>query len=330
MAYIGNTPGRTTVIQLEARKSFSLGLWFMDQGGRPADLTGSGVRLVAKASPIDVTDTDDSDNLIVSSMATIVDAAQGYCTFDLQASELDLEPTEYPYAIVLTTPTGYTSTVLKGVIDIQQNPDFTAMTSSYPPPEELPSQTLEVVLRGISLIDVRLGHVPPPGFHWLSAADQDKLDLLSVAGNVMPAGGSEMQVIGKASAVDFDYRWITLQAYDGTLDATGIPAGKAPVSDGLDGWNWGDVAPTIPDGDWLAVAGQPGYITNKPTLGTAAAADTTAFAPSAHGHASEDVTSGVFVAARLPRVSEHLGFSSGAAAPTGGADGDIYFQLVTP
>ena len=327
MVYIGNTPGRTTVIQLEARKSFSLGLWFMDQGGRPADLTDSSVRLVAKASPIDVTDTDDSDNLIVNSTATIVDAAQGYCTFDLQASELDLEPTEYPFAVVLTTPTGYTSTVMKGVIDIQQNPDFTAMGSSYPPPEELPSQTLEVVLRGISLVDVRLGHVPPPGFHWLSAADQDKLDALSTAGNTLPAGGSEMQVIGKASAVDFDYRWITLQAYDGTLSAAGIPAGRAPVSDGSDGWAWGEVSPTV---DWDLAEGQPGSVLNKPTLGTAAAADTSMFASAAHGHAASDVTSGVFVAARLPRVSEHLGFSSGFAEPTGGADGDIYFQLVTP
>lgn len=327
MAYIGNTPGKTTVIQLEARKSFSLGLWFMDQSGRPADLTGSSVRLVAKASPIDVTDTDDSDNLIVNSTATIVDATYGYCTFDLQASELDLEPTEYPFVIVLTTPTGYTSTVLKGVIDIQQNPDFTAMTSSYLPPEELPSQTLEVVLRGVSLIDVRLGHVPPPGFHWLSAADQEKLDALSTAGNTLPAGGTEMQVIGKASTADFDYRWITLQAYDGTLSAAGIPAGRAPVSDGADGWNWGEVSPTV---NWSLPEGQPGSVLNKPTLGTAAAADATAFAPAAHEHNASAVTSGVFVAARLPRVSEHLGFSSGVAEPTGGSDGDIYFQILEP
>ena len=327
MTYLGNTPGRTTVIQLEARKSFSLGLWFMDQGGRPADLTGSSVRLVAKACPIDVTDTDDSDNLIVNSTATIVDAAQGYCTFDLQASELDLEPTEYPFAVVLTTPTGYTSTVMKGVIDIQQNPDFTAMTSSYLPPEELPSQTLEVVLRGISLIDVRLGHVPPPGFHWLSAADQDKIDQISMAATVMPAGGVPGQVLGKISETNYDYRWVTLQAYDGTLNATGIPAGRAPVSDGADSWNWGEVSPTV---DWALASGLPGSILNKPTLGTAAARDDAYFSQPGHKHDAAAVTSGVFVAARLPRVSEHLGFSSGSAAPTGGSDGDIYFQLVTP
>ena len=197
-------------------------------------------------------------------------------------------------------------------------------TGSYTIFAQIAAETLGFKVENI---DVRLGHVPPPGFHWLSAADQDKLDLLSVAGNVMPAGGSEMQVIGKASAVDFDYRWITLQAYDGTLDATGISAGKAPVSDGVDGWAWGEVSPTV---DWDLAEGQPGSVLNKPTLGTAAAADTTAFAPSAHGHAAADVTSGVFEAARLPRVSAHLGFSSGAAAPTGGSDGDIYFQLVTP
>lgn len=327
MAYIGNTPGKATIIQLEARKSFSLGLWFMDQGGRPADLTGSSVRLVAKASPIDVTDTDDSDNLIVNSTAMIVDAAHGYCSFNLQASELDLEPTEYPFAVVLTTPTGYTSTVLKGVIDIQQNPDFTAMGSSYPPPEELPSQTLEVVLRGISLVDVRLGHVPPPGFHWLSAADQDKLDALSTAGNTLPAGGSEMQVIGKASAVDFDYRWITLQAFDGTLSAAGIPAGRAPVSDGSDGWAWGEVSPTV---DWNLAEGQPGSVLNKPTLGTASTRNDAYFSQPGHEHSGEDITSGMVVAARLPKMSELRGVSWGASAPTGGEDGDIYFQILEP
>lgn len=327
MAYIGNTPGRTTVIQLEARKSFSLGLWFMDQGGRPADLTGSSVRMVAKASPIDVTDTDDSDNLIVNSTATIVDAAQGYCTFDLQAAELDLEPTEYPFAIVLTTPTGYTSTVMKGVIDIQQNPDFTAMTSSYLPPEELPSQTLEVVLRGISLIDVRLGHVPPPGFHWLSAADQDKLDQIVMAATIMPAGGVPGQVIGKISETDYDYRWVTLQAYDGTLNATGIPAGRAPVSDGADSWNWGEVSPTV---DWALPEGQPGSVLNKPTLGTASIRDDAYFSQPGHKHSGDDITSGTVAAARLPKLSELRGVSWGASAPIGGEDGDIYFQVLEP
>ena len=327
MAYIGNTPGRTTVIQLEARKSFSLGLWFMDQGGRPADLTGSNVRLVAKASPIDVTDTDDSDNLIVSSTATIVDAEHGYCTFDLQASELDLEPTEYPFAIVLTTPTGYTSTVLKGVIDIQQNPDFTAMMSSYLPPEELPSQTLEVVLRGISLIDVRLGHVPPPGFHWLSAADQDKIDQISMAATVMPVGGIPGQVLGKISETNYDYRWVTLQAYDGTLNAAGIPAGRAPVSDGADSWNWGEVSPTV---DWSLPEGDPGSVLNKPTLGTASTRDDAYFSQPGHEHAAEDVTSGLLNNARVPRMAELRGFSYGAAEPSGGVDGDIYFQILEP
>ena len=327
MAYIGNTPGKTTVIQLEARKSFSLGLWFMDQGGRPADLTGSSVRLVAKASPIDVTDTDDSDNLIVNSTATIVDATYGYCTFDLQASELDLEPTEYPFVIVLTTPTGYTSTVLKGVIDIQQNPDFTAMTSSYLPPEELPSQTLEVVLRGISLVDVRLGHVPPPGFHWLSAADQEKIDQIAMAATVMPVGGIPGQVIGKISETDYDYRWVTLQAYDGTLDATGIPAGRAPVSDGADSWNWGEVSPTV---DWSLPEGAPGSVLNKPTLGTASTRDDAYFSQPGHQHATTDVSSGVFANTFLPKLSELRGVRWGSPVPTGGEDGDIYFQILEP
>ena len=38
------------------------------------------------------------------------------------------------------------------------------------------------------------------------------------------------------------------------------------------------------------------------------------------------ITTGVFAAARLPRIGSILGNTSGTAVPTGGSDGDEYFQ----
>ena len=51
-------------------------------------------------------------------------------------------------------------------------------------------------------------------------------------------------------------------------------------------------------------------------------------AASAHVHAGEDITTGTVAAARLPQVSTMSGVTISAAAPTGGADGDIWFQVV--
>ena len=39
-----------------------------------------------------------------------------------------------------------------------------------------------------------------------------------------------------------------------------------------------------------------------------------------------DITTGTVSKDRLPKVSAHNGFTSGTAGPSGGADGDIYFQ----
>lgn len=51
-------------------------------------------------------------------------------------------------------------------------------------------------------------------------------------------------------------------------------------------------------------------------------------APVQHTHPASDVTSGTFAAARIPKVMNLNGVSYGTAAPSGGADGDIYFRLV--
>ena len=61
MAYIGNSPTSETVLRLEARKSFALGLYIQDANGRPLDITDASIRLVAKKLPLRATDTNDGD-----------------------------------------------------------------------------------------------------------------------------------------------------------------------------------------------------------------------------------------------------------------------------
>jgi hypothetical protein len=66
-------------------------------------------------------------------------------------------------------------------------------------------------------------------------------------------------------------------------------------------------------------------LTDKPTLGTAAALDTEDVLQPGEV-AAGDVTTGVFDPARIPSVSSLPGFRSGTAAPSGGFDGELYFQ----
>lgn len=321
MAYIGNTPGQTTVLQVEARKSLSLSLRFMDTNRRPADLTGCTVRLVVKALPLDPADVGDADNLIVSSTADLVAAGEGFCRFSVQASELNHAPGEYPFAIVLVNAAGYSSVAAKGVMDVQPNTEFASMGMTFT--DQASPVSLDVLMRGSSAIDVVAGHIVPPGFTWMSDADKEKLDGLNLAGNLLPAGGLLYQVLRKASGDDYDFEWVNPQAFDGTLDAAGQPTGHAPVANGDGTWDWAAVSTIV---DWNAAPGAPGSVANKPALGTAAAQDVEAFAAAGHQHDGGDIVSGTVAAAYLPRLTELGGVTIGTAVPTGGADGDVHLR----
>lgn len=236
MAYIGNSPDQTTVLRVEARKSFALSLWFMDRTRRPADLTGATVTLVVKQLPLDPADTGDANNLITSSVAIIDDPLTGYCRFDVQAAELNLAPAEYPYAVVLRSAAGYSQVVVKGVLDVVQNTEFASMAFAY---DDAPTlSALEIRLLGQNEIEVLVGSVVPPGFAWMSDADKAKLDGLELAGNLLPAGGDTRMVLAKNSPADYDFTWQEPQSFDGTLSAAGISTDRAPVSNGAGGWSW--------------------------------------------------------------------------------------------
>ena len=171
----------------------------------------------------------------------------------------------------------------------------------------------------------------------------------------VPLDGSPGEILMK-TASGFEWAAPPATGEAGTLDATGVPAGEVPTANGAGSWTW-DVIPAavvsvngldgvvVLDLDDVAdtatrlamtpaerskLAGlnnPPAWadISGKPAFGDAALADADDFLPSTGIDASK-VISGTLAAARVPKVSALQGFSSGTAAPSGGADGDFYFQ----
>lgn len=323
MAYLGNSPRQATVLQVEARKSFALSLWFRDTNRRPADLTGCQVRMVVKAQPLSESDLTDSDNILTGSVAMIPEPELGYAQFSIQAAELNVQPGEYLYAIVLVTAAGYSSVVVKGILDVQQNTEFSSIGDTYDAASAPGS--LEILLRGSASVDVFAGSLIPPGFTWMSDADKEKLDRIDEAAILLPTGGGPRQWLRKRTADDYDFEWAEPQAFDGTLSAEGVPDGYAPVSDGQGAWAWAMVSPTV---DWELAEGVPGSVLNKPSLGTASEKDVDFFAEAEHTHAAGDITSGRLAAARVPRLTDLEGVTKGTADPTGGTSGDVYLKIL--
>lgn len=329
MAYLGNTPGQATILQVEARKSFSLGVWIRESRGRPVDLSGCTLTIVAKATPVD--DTSDDTNLLgPDAVATIPTPSAGYARFDIQAATLDQKPGEYPYAIVMRTPEGYSSVIVKGLLDIQQNTEYDSVLSSYSSAN--PPSSLNVLLQEKNSINVFVGGQLPPGMNYVRDDVMEAIENFDPdAIALVPTGGTAGYVLTKTSADDYSMTWLPVGqgafALDASnqpagvvpvavgddtwiwgavgIDATGVTAGWAPVSNGDDSWSWAEVTTATPD--WDAGPGEDGEILNKPTLGTAAAADT------------ED-----FIAAET-LVSEMPGIHFQTTVPTSGEDGHLYF-----
>lgn len=233
--YLGNTPvPANTVLQLEQRKSFSFALRFLDGNDRQLDLTDCVLTIVMKPEPLD-DDIDDSNNLIVNNLAELTLPARGFAVFNLQASDLAHPTGEYPYAIVLRSPGGYSSVVVKGIIQLEPNTEFASVSSTYAGAN--PPLSLEVEMRGHNSVDVRVGATLPPGMNYLTDAEREQL-----ANGTVPAGGTIGQALVKASSADRDVKWAAVGGGGGGgLFPEGVPAGYVPMADGLDSWEWSDL-----------------------------------------------------------------------------------------
>jgi microcystin-dependent protein len=114
---LGNTPRQPTDFYLERAKSFAFTMKFHLGDDEVYDLDLASVRIVVKRP----------DYLgggeVIATRADVLDLADGSVQFRLQATDLDLEPGEYPYDVTLLGRTNYTVPILKGTFVIGDNAD---------------------------------------------------------------------------------------------------------------------------------------------------------------------------------------------------------------
>ena len=115
---LGNTPRRETNISVEASKSYLLGLYFKTPDSTPVDLTGCILRFVATDPP------QRGSSEVLSLLAIMDEPTLGLAQFEFQAADLTLEPGSYAYDVTLLPPTGYSSPILKGYLEIGSNTDL--------------------------------------------------------------------------------------------------------------------------------------------------------------------------------------------------------------
>ncbi|QIN93916.1 tail protein [Microbacterium phage Arete] len=151
---IFNSPQDSSVIEVEARKSFAFGLWFVDSRGEAVDLTGASLTLT-------VTKFDRYHQHVVlfSVAAHLADAAVGYATINVQAAQLDVKPATYQFALTLRV-NGYSVVVMKGDFTVRQNAEFSSVSEGFIVAN--PSQNLEVQLRNQTNVHLELSTVLPP------------------------------------------------------------------------------------------------------------------------------------------------------------------------
>lgn len=154
MVEIFNSPQDASVIEVEARKSFTFGMWFVDSRKEAVDLTGATITLtVTKLDRYGVA------TVVLSTVAFMADAAVGYATVNLQASQLNVKPMTYQFAITLRV-NGYSVVVMKGDFTVRQNAEYASVANSFLTAN--PSQNLEVQLRNQTNVHLELSTVLPP------------------------------------------------------------------------------------------------------------------------------------------------------------------------
>jgi hypothetical protein len=119
---LGNTPRRETNIAVEASKSYVLGMYFIQRANEdtpePVDLTDCELRFVA-------TDPPQRGSTEVLSLIAVMDQPEtGLAQFKFQAADLTLEPGQYAYDVTLLPPSGYSTPILKGYLEIGANTDL--------------------------------------------------------------------------------------------------------------------------------------------------------------------------------------------------------------
>src|SRR5690606_5867939 len=145
-----------TVLRLEARKSCSFRLELLYANDVPLDLTGSIFSFVL-AQPEHL-----GGNILIDEAGVLEDPENGLVRFNLQATDLELDDTEYPYAVTWINPDGYSSVVMKGSTEIIENTEIASLGYEYD--LTAPPQGFTLRFCDYNRITLKLNHLPaPPG-----------------------------------------------------------------------------------------------------------------------------------------------------------------------
>ena len=160
MAKLSNSPKQALNFDLERRKSFTFRVRLKYSDGSLVNLTGCTLRFVMKSAGA-VDDHFDLNNLIVNSTATIGSPSTGEAVFAFQAAELDSDPGEYSYTIVLWSPDSFSTVLTKGVVNLLDNSEAHSMHRLYS--ATAPTSALELTLRGGDVVEVDVVSLPGSG-----------------------------------------------------------------------------------------------------------------------------------------------------------------------
>ena len=157
MAKLSNSPKQALNFDLERRKSFTFRVRLKYSDGSLVNLTGCTLRFVMKSAGA-VDDHFDLNNLVVNSEATIGAPHTGEGVFAFQAAELDGDPGEYDYSIVLWSPDNFSTVLTKGVVNLLDNCEAHSMHRLYS--ATAPTSALELTLRGGDVVEVEVVSLP--------------------------------------------------------------------------------------------------------------------------------------------------------------------------
>ncbi len=149
MARLTNSPAESSVLEVEARKSFAFSVVVQSPNGGTVDLTGSSV-----------TFTVGVDDVPVETAAIIDMPLSGTAVVPLQADDLDLDAGSYPFTVTLRTG-GYSLVIVKGELKVLDNPEHASTSQTYG--GATPSTGLMATLVGLQVIKVTVWSGVPQG-----------------------------------------------------------------------------------------------------------------------------------------------------------------------
>lgn len=365
MAQLTNTPRSETNLRLEARKSFSFNLKVVDGDSRPVDLSdttlelsvGTALRAAAdlgvaasagyarfdlQAADLDLPAAEHPYSISIVDDGYSAVLVRGTIEIVDSPGDTGLNSTYTGGQAVSTLEAS-----LQGSVIVVQAGDV-----------RLPDVDVFTDRDRTKLDGIEAGAEKNVQADWNAGPATPGYIRNRPLARLVPKPAAANQVLTSNSTGG--YSWAQLQGSGAELElgAEGAQAGAVPTANGAGLWGWerhdppvtsvnGQTGAVSLDADDIAettthvvmtteeraklAAVEPlnrvswENVSGKPEVGTGAALSKEQIVQTGQGKAS-DIREGVLDKDRLPRVTELRGFTYGTAAPTGGSDGDLYFQ----